>query len=366
MASLPTSPLKGVSLLFLKVDDVYPPSNERQIINGLEIIYAIENVTGRGTIEGAQKIGKLFRIYIKSVSARDKLCTEGFTFRDRQVSLYSHNPFTVREQAQTVKIIIGGVPLSVAHDEFEKALIDLKVEMVSDIKFENYRDNDGKWTAYKTGRRFVYCKKPELNLMPFTKIGLWSASIFYRGQIRPTKSDQPVHTSSLAGNAVSHDQLCSSDTNTPATGSVDTTVGEASDPVAFSDPGLADESVNTNNNRPEPVEGKLSNVVDKSLSDYWPQDVDSNNTGSADKQKSGGRSRAINRVSQNRLTDFVRDRRHRSMSVKRKNTVSGRTPSPPSKNNRHFKNTQKSPTLFSNNKPTDWFNCVGSAKTDPR
>ena len=63
------------------------------------------------------------------------------------------------QSAETVKIIIGGVPLSVAHDEFEKALLDLKVEMVSEIKFENYRDSEGKWTNYKTTRRFFYCKK---------------------------------------------------------------------------------------------------------------------------------------------------------------------------------------------------------------
>ena len=46
--------------------------------------------------------------------------------------------FTVKEQSpETVKIITGGVPLSVTHNEFEKALLDLKVQMVSEIKFEN-------------------------------------------------------------------------------------------------------------------------------------------------------------------------------------------------------------------------------------
>ena len=160
-------------------------------MNGLDLIYAIEKVTGRGTIEGAQKMGNLFRIYVKDESSKHKLSIEGFIFHGHQVSLYSHNPYTVKEQsAETVKIIIGGVPLSVAHEEFEKALLDLNVEMVSDIKFENYRDGDGKWTNYKTGRRFVYCQKPALNLKPFTKIGLWNATIYYRGQIRPKSQNQ--------------------------------------------------------------------------------------------------------------------------------------------------------------------------------
>ena len=154
-------------LLFLKVNDVTPPDN--QYVNGLDLIYAMEKVTGWGTIEGAQRMGNLFRAYTKTESARNKLSIEGFSFQGHQVNLFTHNPFTVKEQSpETVKIIIGGVPLSVAQDEFEKALLELKVEMISDIKFENYRDNDGKWTDYKTGRRFVYCKKPSLNLKPFT------------------------------------------------------------------------------------------------------------------------------------------------------------------------------------------------------
>lgn len=362
MAGLPSPPLKGISLLFLKLDDVSPPSNERQIINGLDIIYAIEKVTGRGTIEGAQRIGKLFRIYIKNDSARDKLCIEGFTFRDRHVSLYTHNPFTVKEQDQTVKIIIGGVPLSVAHDEFEKALIGLKVEMVSEIKFENYRDSNGKWTAYKTGRRFVYCKKPELNLMPFTKIGLWSASIYYKGQIRPSRSAQTEHTQSLTGNDTLHVQeVCNSDDgvlNTPALDNVVSTASEISSPVASPHSGMNEDSAKTKNNRPNLVQGKLSNVD-------IPQGEANNNTVTAGKKQSGGRSRDPKRVSQQMLKGFVRDRRHRSMSIKRKDMVSGRTPSPPPKSNKHSTHQNNTQPLTTN-KSTDWFNFVESGKTDPR
>ena len=192
MAGLPAPPIKGLSLLFLKVSDVTPPSNKDHYvdINGLDIIYALERVSGRGTIEGAQRIKNIFRIYCKNKTASNKLCTEGFTFNGHQVSLYSHNPFSVSDQSsETVKITIGGVPLSVANDEFLKVLLDLKVEILSDLKFENYRDRDGKWTDYKTGRRFIYCKKPSLNLKPYVKIGLWNASIFYRGQIRPKRSE---------------------------------------------------------------------------------------------------------------------------------------------------------------------------------
>ena len=191
MAGLSGPPIKNLSLLFVKVSDVAPPSNKGEYvdINGLDIIYALERVSGRGSIECAQRMRNIFRIYCKTKTASNKLSTEGFTFNNHQVPLYTRNPFSVSDQSsETVKIIIGGVPLSVANDEFLKALFDLKVEIVSDLKFENYRDREGKWTDYKTGRRFIYCKKPTLNLMPFTKIGLWNASIYYRGQIRPNKN----------------------------------------------------------------------------------------------------------------------------------------------------------------------------------
>ena len=136
MASLPVSPLKGISLLFLKIDDIVISDKDKiHFPNGLDLIYAIEEVCGKGNIEGAQRIGKLYRIYIKNDQARDKLATEGFSFRGRQVNFYTQNPLTVKDHPGIVKIIIGGVPLSVANSEFEKALSDLNVQMVSNIKF---------------------------------------------------------------------------------------------------------------------------------------------------------------------------------------------------------------------------------------
>ena len=89
----------------------------------------------------------MYRIYFKNDNARDKLATEGFSFRGRQVNFYTQNPFTVKDRPETVKIIIFGLPLSVENSEFEKALSYLNVKMVSNLKFENYRDHDGKWTS---------------------------------------------------------------------------------------------------------------------------------------------------------------------------------------------------------------------------
>lgn len=340
----------------------------------MDIIYAIEKVTGRGTIEGAQRIGKLYRIYIKNENARDKLCSEGFEFRDRHVSLYTRNPFTVREQADTVKIIIGGVPLSVAHEEFEKALIDLNVEMVSDIKFENYRDSNGKWTAYKTGRRFVYCKKPNLNLKPFTKIGLWNASIWYKEQVRPTKHDQ---NQQITGN----DLVCSNDTSgvsavvVPSSApynnnsepnsvwdisgrdTVDTAHSVPSSGTASADSGLVDESTTTVS-QTVPYSGKFT-VLGKINNDCTAEQGIPTSPVTSEGKNSQTRSRKVNK-----LTDFIKDRRHRSQSTsstKRKGLVSNRTPSPPAKNTK-----QRLPIKSASPLPIDWFNRLESDQLDSR
>ena len=95
IAGLTGPPIKGLSILFLKVSDVAPPTNKDQYIdiNGLDIIYAMERVSGRGTIiECAQRIKNVFRMYCKNKMATNKLSTEGFIFNGHQVSLYTQNP----------------------------------------------------------------------------------------------------------------------------------------------------------------------------------------------------------------------------------------------------------------------------------
>ena len=90
MANMPAPPIKGIFLLFIKLDDIVENTSEfSKYPNGLDIIYAIEDVCGRGKIEGAQRIGKLYRMYVKCEKAKDKLATEGFTFQSLHVSFHT-------------------------------------------------------------------------------------------------------------------------------------------------------------------------------------------------------------------------------------------------------------------------------------
>ena len=191
-SALPVSPTKGITPLFFKASTLASPPGG--FINGLDICLALEETAGKNTVDCVQRMGNLYRVYTKSFSAREDLLIKGFSYNNVSVTLLGHNPFQVRDEIRSTKLIIGGVPMSVADSEVERALLDIQVDLLSDIKYETYRDASGKWTHYKTGRRFVYIKLPPLNLSPFLTIGLWRANLFYKEQIRPQKRSSVEET----------------------------------------------------------------------------------------------------------------------------------------------------------------------------
>ena len=192
-STLPVSPVKGITPLFCKASTL--ATLHGRSINGLDICYALENISGKGSVDCVQRIGDLYRIYTKSEKAREDLLINGFSFNNVSVTLLARNPFLVRDhEVNSTKLIIGGVPMSVADSEIERALLDLNLNMLSDIKYETYRDADGKLTHFKTGRRFVFVEIPKLNLKPELKIGIFKANLFYREQIRPGRPNRNADT----------------------------------------------------------------------------------------------------------------------------------------------------------------------------
>ena len=186
--------------------------------------------------------------------------------------------------------------------------------------------------------------------------------------MRPSRSVfQREHTQTFNDNVLSHAQTCNNNTSVwdfSAPGNVDTAVSDTSGDAASASARLADEQTKTINSL-DPVQGKSANF-DKTTSDDWPHDGERINTAATSvSQSTVDRSRTPKKVGQHRLTDYVRDRRHRSMSTsrsKRKDMVSGRTPSPSAKYNKQFNTTKATINL----KTTDWFNLDESGKSDPR
>ncbi len=194
-----------VSPLFVKHNSLAPPSNG--VIKGIDICYALEKVSGSDTVDGVQRIGGLYRIYLNNQKARDDLLVKGFELNGCNVSLLAQNPFSVSDTGNpTTKIVIGGIPLSVADSEIERVLLDKGVVMKSNIKLETYRDQDGKWTRFKTGRRFVYCEIPTLNIETTLQVGLWRASIYYKEQIRPNKPNYSYQNDTQTDTTENHER----------------------------------------------------------------------------------------------------------------------------------------------------------------
>ena len=257
MASSATSlvsPSQGVTPLFVKASTLAPPKGTN--LNGLDICYALENVSGKGTVDCVQRMGDLFRVYAKTDQAKEDLLIKGFSFNNISVSLLARNPFQVKDQkVRSTKLFIGGVPMSVADSEVERALLDENLKLLSDLKYETYRDNDGKWTHFKTGRRFVFIEIPELNLKPFLQIGLWRANLFYKEQIRPKKSDNTTETPAAPTQATieSTGEITSSVLSNDATTAVMTT-------TAHVVTGEATHVVTESTTRSESAQGDVSNT----------------------------------------------------------------------------------------------------------
>lgn len=68
--------------------------NKRKIITVCEICFAVRDVVGRESfVEGAQRIGGLWRVYMADVTARAQVLATGINLRDTIVTLHDKKPY---------------------------------------------------------------------------------------------------------------------------------------------------------------------------------------------------------------------------------------------------------------------------------
>ena len=165
-----------------------------------------------GSIDGAQIISGLWRIYPLSIAARRQLIIEGISFRGQSVTVLDTNPLLAHSDGPTTKLIIGNVPISVANSEIEKGLKELDVCLRSPFKEETYRDSEGRTTRFKTGRRFVYIDIPKIPLPKKMKIGPnFLGFLYYREQeAGKSEGDGGKTTATQPGSGQAEDQCPSS------------------------------------------------------------------------------------------------------------------------------------------------------------
>ena len=180
------SPSIRVEPVFFKNSDV--PHENNQWLGTYEICKACSLVVNteknKDLIDGAQKIGDLWRVYLKDEVARIKLLSQGITLRGQQVELKDKNPFVIIgfEGVETTRLFIRNVPLSFDNSEIEDALKSKGVQLVNSMKYSRARDPDGKLTNFKTGDRFVDILVPDEPLPKKLSVGIFTASLYHKEQ----------------------------------------------------------------------------------------------------------------------------------------------------------------------------------------
>ena len=172
--------------LFLRVRDL--PATEDYEWTVLDICRACEKVAGHGSMDGAQRIGLLFRLYISSSipEARAKLLISGIALNGVLVKLSEVNPFVLRDrdggEIPNTKVTVSDIPISYSSSEIEDCLKQLGCHLLSNIRFQHVRDENGKLTRFKNGNRFLYIAVPKDPLPKQVKIGLFNGKLYHKEQ----------------------------------------------------------------------------------------------------------------------------------------------------------------------------------------
>ena len=203
-----------VTPLFMKHMDL-GVSNTTQI-SGYALSKEIEHVISRDEIDGIQRIGGLWRLYVKTEEAKIKLLAEGLTYNDLSVPLSNENPFLrnnyrkVHEKRGT-KVLIQNLLLSVPGSEIEKMLEQLKTKAISGINYEYERDENRELTSIKNGTRSVLIEHDHLALNPlprFALCGNWRCRIFYRDQPNVEKVCYHCYEKGHVAHQCKNDRVC--------------------------------------------------------------------------------------------------------------------------------------------------------------
>ena len=131
----------------------------------LTVVMAVTHVVGQEGLEGVQKLGGIWKIYLKAVKHRcDLLSRKTLWIQSKMVALFDQNPYQNNLQSKD-KLTIKGLPLHMKNDELKTMLESKGVVLCSPIKFSLIRDETGQFTNYKNGDRFLYCE-PLPQLIP--------------------------------------------------------------------------------------------------------------------------------------------------------------------------------------------------------
>ena len=146
-----------------------------------EMYKAVSKSVNTKDIQGVQRIGGLWRLYITERENRIKLITQGLQIRDTSVRVYDKNPFLPHENENATRVLIKDIPLSVHENVILDELENIQCKVYGAIMYPKLRV-DGKLTQCLTGDRVVYIDPPTQPLPRFMRFHSFKARVFHHGQ----------------------------------------------------------------------------------------------------------------------------------------------------------------------------------------
>ena len=170
-----------VEPIFIRESDM-PSGN----LNPYNVVKALLSRVQAQYVEGVQRIGQLWRIYVSSVKIRvDLLTKRTLIISGKLVPLYEQNPFITHQKSpedRKDKLTVRGLPLSVSNLEIKTLLESQGVTLSSAVKCSLMRDEDGSLTDFKNGDRYVYCQPFSPPLPKQQKVCGMQCTIYHHGK----------------------------------------------------------------------------------------------------------------------------------------------------------------------------------------
>jgi len=178
------SPLSGVPAVFIKADDLITQAKN------ITVCRAIAERIGPDQLIGCQRIGKLWRIYTKTLISRIQLLTNSVQIDGQTVSIYGENPFrtgATDPDQEIIKVIIKDMPLSKENDGLKRYIEGKGLKLTRRIEFSKTRDEEThQLYDWLSGDRICYVEKFDPALPRVAYVSDTKIRIFHQGQDPPT------------------------------------------------------------------------------------------------------------------------------------------------------------------------------------
>lgn len=131
----------------------------------IKICRAIHDVIA-DDLHGAQQYFGVWKIYIKSLKARETLLNAGFTIRDTCITVHDKNPFDDKF-LHSEKITILDLPLSFSDDNILNFLKQHgHIKLQTNVLYGKVMSESNSKTAFENGDRFLYANAGIIPALP--------------------------------------------------------------------------------------------------------------------------------------------------------------------------------------------------------